>query len=1177
MAFQPCEGAEPVPGYTLLVRLGIGGYGEVWKVSAPGGLNKAMKFVYGRMEDDRGARELKALGRIKEVRHPFLLSLERFDVIDGQLFIVTELAEMSLMDRFRECREAGMVGIPRDELLGFLRDAADALDYMSDKFGLQHLDIKPENLLLVGSRVKVADFGLCKDLQDANNTLVGGVTPLYATPEAFDGRASRSSDQYSLAIVYQEMLTGALPFPGFTTAQLAVQHMHSPPSLGPLPDHDRPTIARALSKQPDRRFASCREMIDFLLRCAEPHPAEMGPPATHLAPPESNERRTFDLRSTPCHSGTNDTSLLTAHDRVDGEAAGITDAELEPLAYSGDRLGTRPTLFLGLGGTASLVLRKLRRRLCERVGSMQSVPCWQMLLLDTEPNSSRGTANDPVDEALSPDEALFLPLRRPADYHAASEKLLGWLSRRWLYNIPRSLRTEGLRPLGRLVYVDHAERIADRIRRALTDITSDEAKMKSAETTGARLRDDAPRVFIISSICGGTGGGMLFDIAYAVREVLAELGLAADGVCGVLTHGTMKRGTAKDLRKVNAYATLTEWNHYSARGGACPVNRSSTDSTANGARTAPAANAEGRRSTAAAGVDVRAEPPFGDSYLVELGDDLSEAEFDAAAANIARYLYLDAATPCGAALDRCRELTRERPGGIGGAARLRTFGLHMIGCDKFTAAGTQAELLCQRVVGRWHGDGRPTDPAGLHLDTAELALDPLSKRLFAVADKALGGKAEVHFRGLLAQPLGIVSAGSDALARIDVVLGAPHSSERQQDAEPTRFTTALREATTKLAGAVGESIVRAAAGLVEDPHGRLPAALAATSLFQEHMRSLRQEAEDLFRKTLAETTSLRAVLVRGDGDGRGRRWRDLWGETSPQETETRLLEYCDKRLRTLVYQQVVTLVQSAIGALGALNERLLRLRSRCEQFGRDFAVAPADSTGGQTAAAVSHLKIVEAVAQAELADPTFAARFDERLQRECLEPNGGLLALGAAGDEAWKSLRDELRSRSRAALLASLRDIDAARLLIDRHPDVARQTQELAAAVEKAVPRLSRLGGAKRVLAVLPDGAYGKELAATALGNLPKVALTLFDADSDLVLCQEAEELSLAKVAVALIDNRPDYAAAARRLLTRVDIRWASLPSVREPCDQQSSVGAMEKVECKTQNLTLETMSPAGH
>ena len=154
------------------------------------------------------------MSRMKEVRHPFLLSLERIEIADDQVFIVTELADNSLMDLYLACKKAGKAGIPRDQLLAYLRDGADALDYMNDHYGLQHLDIKPQNLLLVGGRIKIADFGLVKDLQGTSATATGGVTPVYASPEAFDGRVSRFSDQYSLAIVYQEMLTGVRPFPG---------------------------------------------------------------------------------------------------------------------------------------------------------------------------------------------------------------------------------------------------------------------------------------------------------------------------------------------------------------------------------------------------------------------------------------------------------------------------------------------------------------------------------------------------------------------------------------------------------------------------------------------------------------------------------------------------------------------------------------------------------------------------------------------------------------------------------------------------------------------------------------------------------------------------------------------------------------------------------------------------
>src|SRR5580700_3058376 len=113
MAVRIEANAEPLPGYRLIERLGGGGFGEVWKAEAPGGLHKAIKFVFGDLRGagengQRAEQELKALKRVKEVRHPYILSLERYDIIDGQLIIVMELADRNLWDRFRECRAQGL-------------------------------------------------------------------------------------------------------------------------------------------------------------------------------------------------------------------------------------------------------------------------------------------------------------------------------------------------------------------------------------------------------------------------------------------------------------------------------------------------------------------------------------------------------------------------------------------------------------------------------------------------------------------------------------------------------------------------------------------------------------------------------------------------------------------------------------------------------------------------------------------------------------------------------------------------------------------------------------------------------------------------------------------------------------------------------------------------------------
>ena len=249
-------------------------------------------------------------------------------------------------------------------MLAHLHDAADALDYISQQHSLQHLDVKPENLLLVGGRIKVADFGLVKDLQDVNSSIVGGLTPVYAAPELFDGRPSIHSDQYSLAIVYQEMLTGVLPFEGRTTAQLAAQHLHSRPRLDRLPASDQPTIARALAKDPEQRFRSCRDMIEGLLD-ATPNRRAAAVAAVRAAAAEvenapASPRVDTEVVSRDAISaarrGRRRSALQqdAAHRAAAGRARSAAAGDWSPT-----EIECRPTIFLGVGGLAARTLQTL--------------------------------------------------------------------------------------------------------------------------------------------------------------------------------------------------------------------------------------------------------------------------------------------------------------------------------------------------------------------------------------------------------------------------------------------------------------------------------------------------------------------------------------------------------------------------------------------------------------------------------------------------------------------------------------------------------------------------------------------------------------------------------------------------------------------------------------------------
>ncbi len=265
-------GGEPLPGYRLIEPLGKGGFGEVWKCEAAGGLLKAIKFIEGRAhtceEDAPAEEEQRAIERVKRIRHPFILSLERVEAVAGGLIVVSELADKTLADVLREQRGPG---IPRLDLLAYLAEAAEALDVMRFQHGLQHLDVKPQNLFVVAGHVKVGDFGLVRRLPQDGAPGRGpeNITPLYASPEVLGGSFGPNSDQYSLAIVYQELLTGTLPFSGKNGRQLMLNHLTQEPDLSAVPEADRPVLARALAKSPSQRFPNCTELIRALAALRE--------------------------------------------------------------------------------------------------------------------------------------------------------------------------------------------------------------------------------------------------------------------------------------------------------------------------------------------------------------------------------------------------------------------------------------------------------------------------------------------------------------------------------------------------------------------------------------------------------------------------------------------------------------------------------------------------------------------------------------------------------------------------------------------------------------------------------------------------------------------------------------------------------------------------------------------
>lgn len=649
-------GLTEIAGYRLEQRIGVGGFGEVWKAVGPGGFLKAVKILFGNLTGPQAETELKSLSRMRELRHPFLLNIERVEVSDGRVIVVSELADRSLEDRYREAVSGGLRGIPRDELIGYLRDAADALDFMSEQHGLQHLDIKPENLLLQGNHAKVGDFGLTKSLTAVGHSMVNGFTPLYAPPELFDGRPDRGSDQYSLAIVYQMMLTGQPPFNGRSAAQLTSQHLKSPPDLTALHPSDRAVVARALSKNPRTRFASCRQFIDELAR-------------RRFASPSGN-RSANPVEPSP-------ESTLTA--LVDAGTVATRKSRLlppviplrPPTDVKRENWFARPTVFVGVGGLGIRAVEMLQEKLHHTFPNA-TLPAVRFLCIDADSEVLDAVTRRTTQGIKSSLETICTPLRSSHDYRKSSNDHLSWLSRRWLFNIPRSGKVEGMRPLGRLAFVDHEENVRRQIEKNLDVVFRPDSIQTMANETKLSCSLDGIDFVVIGATSGGSSSGCLIDVGFLIKSIIAEKRLPPCQVSAFLLHGTSNGRQAADMQDANTLSFLKELQYFNLPGVQRVISKGRSVSGA----------------------------PFDAAWMLHLGDDLTSLEYNRGLNSLSQYLELRTMSPARCDMDAWKA-AESQSGADHSEMHFRTFGLSVVESDMWEMANGEAGRICAALVNRW--------------------------------------------------------------------------------------------------------------------------------------------------------------------------------------------------------------------------------------------------------------------------------------------------------------------------------------------------------------------------------------------------------------------------------------------------------------------------------------------
>ena len=210
----------------------------------------------------------------------------------AELVIVMGLGDQSLFDRFEACRSEGQKGIPEDELLRYMVDAARAIDFLnspvhesgSGPIAIQHCDIKPHNLMIVGDAIQVCDFGLARMI-GADRATTAAATIAYAAPECLDpGKPSPTTDQYSLAISYYEMRNGVLPYATETLTAIMEAKKTGGLDFSASPSGEQTVLRRATSPDPADRYPSASAMVEALRQAARGELAEATPIAAPARP-----------------------------------------------------------------------------------------------------------------------------------------------------------------------------------------------------------------------------------------------------------------------------------------------------------------------------------------------------------------------------------------------------------------------------------------------------------------------------------------------------------------------------------------------------------------------------------------------------------------------------------------------------------------------------------------------------------------------------------------------------------------------------------------------------------------------------------------------------------------------------------------------------------------------------
>src|SRR6266849_2631385 len=261
---------QQLGNYRLTYPLGQGGFADDY-LGEHIYLNTqaAIKVLLEQMKDQDFQSFLKEAQMVAALKHPHILRVLEFGLDNATPFLIMEYASRGTL---RQCHPQGTT-VPLPTVVSYVKQVAAALQYAHDQ-KIVHRDVKPENMLVrEQGHIVLSDFGtaIVAHKTQSLNTHDAMGTASYMAPEQIRGKARPASDQYALAVVVYEWLSGACPFVGSAPIEIALQHLSDPPPplqarVPRITTEVEQVVQKALAKDPRQRFPSILEFASALER-----------------------------------------------------------------------------------------------------------------------------------------------------------------------------------------------------------------------------------------------------------------------------------------------------------------------------------------------------------------------------------------------------------------------------------------------------------------------------------------------------------------------------------------------------------------------------------------------------------------------------------------------------------------------------------------------------------------------------------------------------------------------------------------------------------------------------------------------------------------------------------------------------------------------------------------------